>query len=144
MTFCQSLGFCYLNAHGFKKNSTAYARMAKSAVARLVWALWLHHNHKMSISYHNNGFVSSHQPVGRWFIFMCFLVRIFLMKLVGSQQPTCLCVNCQGGIRGWKHFAFIWIVFTFVELFSFMWGRHICARKMVFRFTCAVLWKLRG
>jgi len=30
-----------------------------------------------------------------------------LMKLVGYQQPTCLCVNCQNGIRGWKHFAFM-------------------------------------
>jgi len=25
---------------------------------------------------------------------------------------------CQDGIRGWNHFAFMWIVFTFVELFS--------------------------
>jgi len=58
------------------KNSTAYARMARSAVPRLFWALWLHHNHKMSISYRNNGLVSGHQPVGRWFIFMCCLVRI--------------------------------------------------------------------
>jgi len=65
-----------------------------------------------------------------------------ILKLVGYQQLICLCVNCQDGIRGWKHFAFMYIVFTFVELFSFMWGRHICVRKMVFRFTCAVLWKL--
>ena len=39
--------------------------------------LWLHHNHKMSISYHKNGLVSSHQTVRRWFIFMCFVVRMF-------------------------------------------------------------------
>ena len=39
--------------------------------------LCLHHNHKMSISYHKNGLVSSHQTVGRWFIFMCFVIRIF-------------------------------------------------------------------
>ena len=39
--------------------------------------LWLHHNHIMSISYHNNGLGSSHQSVGSWFIFMCFLLRIF-------------------------------------------------------------------
>jgi len=38
---------------------------------------WLHHNHKMSISYHKNGLVSSHQTVRRWFIFMCFVVRMF-------------------------------------------------------------------
>jgi len=67
-----------------------------------------------------------------------------LMKLVGYQWPTCLCVNFQDGIRGWKHFAFMWIIFTFVELFSFMWGRHICVRKMVYCFACAVLLKLYG
>ena len=39
--------------------------------------LWLHPNHKMSISYHKNGLVSSHQTVGRWFIFMCFVIRIY-------------------------------------------------------------------
>jgi len=39
--------------------------------------LWLHHNHKMFISYHENGLVSSHQTVGRWFNFVCFVVRIF-------------------------------------------------------------------
>jgi len=30
--------------------------------------LWLHHNHKISISYYKNGSVSCHQSVGRWFI----------------------------------------------------------------------------
>jgi len=32
----------------------------------------------------------------------------------------------------------MWIVFTFVQLFSFMWGqhRHSCILEMVFRFTC--------
>jgi len=39
--------------------------------------LWLHHNHKMSISYHKNGLVSRQQSVGRWLIFMCFVARIF-------------------------------------------------------------------
>ena len=39
--------------------------------------LWLHHNHKMPISYHKNGLVSSHQSAGSWLIFMCFVVRIF-------------------------------------------------------------------
>ena len=32
--------------------------------------LWLHHNHKMPISYYKNGFVSCHQSVGRWLIFV--------------------------------------------------------------------------
>jgi len=39
--------------------------------------LWLHHNHKMSIRYHKNGLASSYQTVGRLFIFMCFVIRIF-------------------------------------------------------------------
>jgi len=39
--------------------------------------LWLHHNHKMPTSYHRNGLVSSHQSVGRWLIFMCFVIKIF-------------------------------------------------------------------
>jgi len=39
--------------------------------------LWLHHKHKISYGYHKNGLISSHQSVGRWFIFMCFVVRIF-------------------------------------------------------------------
>jgi len=40
--------------------------------------LWSHHNDKMSIRYHKNGLVSSHQTFERWFIFiMCFVVRIY-------------------------------------------------------------------
>jgi len=39
--------------------------------------LWLHNNHKMYISYHKNGLGSSYQTVGRWYIFMCFVIRIF-------------------------------------------------------------------
>jgi len=31
-----------------------------------------------------------------------------------------------------------------LKLLSFIWGRHNCVRKMVFRFACAVLWKLHG
>jgi len=38
---------------------------------------WLHHNHKISVGYHKNGLVSSHQSIGRWFIFMCFVLKIF-------------------------------------------------------------------
>jgi len=55
---------------------------------------WLHHNHKMSISYHKNGLVSSHQTVGKWLIFM-FCSKNILMKLVGYKQPTCLCVMME-------------------------------------------------
>ena len=57
--------------------------------------LWLHHNHKMSISFHKNGLVTSHQTVGKWFIFMCFVIRMFWWKLVGYQQPSCLCVMME-------------------------------------------------
>jgi len=32
--------------------------------------LWLYHNHKMSLNYHKNGLVSSHQTVGSW-LFLC-------------------------------------------------------------------------
>ena len=49
---------------------------------------------------------------------------------------------CQDVIRVWSHFAFMRIVFTFVELFSFTWVQHNCVWKMEFRFTCEVLWKL--
>jgi len=31
--------------------------------------LWLHHDHKTSVSYHENVLVSSLQAVGRWFVF---------------------------------------------------------------------------
>jgi len=96
--------------------------------------LWLHHNHKMPISYHINGLVSSHQSVGRWLNFV-FCSKNILTELFGYQS---LLVS----VSRWN--SFMWIVFTFVELYSFMWGRHNCVRKMVFRFTCVVLWKLHG
>jgi len=56
--------------------------------------LWLHHNHKMSISYHKNGLVSHNQSVGRWLIFYVFCSKNIL-KPVGYQQPTCLCVKME-------------------------------------------------
>jgi len=62
--------------------------------------------------------VTSHQSVGRRFIFYVLCSKNLLMEPVGYQQRSCLCV--KDGIRGWN-FAFMWIVFTFVELFSFMW-----------------------
>jgi len=63
-----------------------------------------------------------------------------------SWLSTAYLSLCQYGIGGWKwkHFAFMRIVFTFMELFSFMCDWHNCVRKMVFRFTCAVLWKFHG
>jgi len=33
------------------------------------------------------------------------------MKVVGYQQPTCLCVMMEFVVL--NHFAFMWIVFTF-------------------------------
>jgi len=72
--------------------------------------LWLHHNHKMCISYHKNGLDSSHQIVGRWFIFMCFVIRIIDET---SWLSTASLSLCQDGIRGSNHFAFMWIVFIF-------------------------------
>ena len=49
----------------------------------------------MAINYHKNGLVSSHQTVGRWFIFFVLCRKIILMKRVGCQQPTCLCVKME-------------------------------------------------
>jgi len=56
-----------------QRNTTGEVATVRSCIT----LLWLHHNHKISISYHKNGLVSSHQFFGRWFVFMCFLVRIF-------------------------------------------------------------------
>jgi len=53
----------------------------------------------MSISYHKNGLVSSHQSVGRWFIFYVRCSKNILMKLVGYQQPTGLCVKMEFVVR---------------------------------------------
>ena len=43
-----------------------------------------------------------------------------------SWLSTAYMSLCQDGIRGWNDFAFMWIVFTFVELFSFTLVRHTC------------------
>ena len=102
--------------------------------------LCLHHHHKMSISYHKNGLVSTHQTVGRWFIFVLCNKNI-LMKQAGDQQPTCLCVMTEFVIGTISlHVNCV----HFLNLLSFMWGRHNCVRKTIFRFTCAVRWKLHG
>ena len=107
--------------------------------------LCLHHNHKMSISCHKNGLVSMvTNPLADGLFFMCFAVRIFWRNYLAINSLLVSVSLCQDGIRDWKRFAFMWIVFTFVELFLFTWDRHNCVRKMAFRFTCAVLWKLHG
>jgi len=51
--------------------------MLHTPVSSCMTLLCLYHNHKMSVNYHKNGFVSSHQTDGNWFIFTCFVVRIF-------------------------------------------------------------------
>jgi len=64
-------------------------------ISSCITLLCLHHNHKMSISYHKNWLVSGHQYVGRWFIFYVFCSKNILMELIGYQQPTCLCVKVE-------------------------------------------------
>ena len=54
-----------------------------------------HHNHKISISFHKNRLVSSHQSIGKWLIFHVFCSVNILTKLVCYQQPACLCVNME-------------------------------------------------
>ena len=103
--------------------------------------LWLHHNHKMSINYHKNGLVSSDQTVGRWCIFMCFVVRIFWGNWLAINS---LLVSVSRWNSWLELFCFHVNCFHFLKLLSFMWGRHKCIRKVVFRFACAVLWKLHG
>jgi len=103
--------------------------------------LWLHHNHKMSIRYHKNGLASSHQTVERWFIFMRFVIRIFWQN---SLAINSLLVSVSRWNSWLEPFRFHVNCVHFVKLFWFMWGRHNCVQKIVFRFSCAVLWKLHG
>jgi len=49
--------------------------------------------------------VTSHQSVGRRFIFYVLCSKKILMEPVGYQQRTWLCV--KDGIRGWNNFAFM-------------------------------------
>ena len=89
--------------------------------------LWLHHNHKMSIRYHKNGLVTSHQTVGKWFIFICFVIRGFDES---SWLSTAYLTLCHDGIRGWNHFAFMRIVFTFQRCFrSCGAGTIVCGKR---------------
>jgi len=75
----------------------------------------------MSISYHKNGLVSSHQSVGRWLIFYVLCSKNILMKLVGYQHPTCLCVMVEF-VVGTISLSCEMYSLSCVELFSFMWG----------------------
>ena len=103
--------------------------------------LWLHHNHKMSISYHKNGLVGSHESVGIWFIFMCFVTRISWWNKLAINS---LLVSVSRWNSWLEPIRFHVNCVQFLRLLSFMWGRHNCVRKMVFRFTCVVQWKLHG
>jgi len=94
----------------------------------------------MSISYHKHGLVNSHQSAVGWFIFFKLLCREnILTKLVGYQQPNCLCVKMEfvlGNIAlSCECIHFHGAVFVHV-------GPAQCVRKIVFHFACAVLWKL--
>jgi len=55
--------------------------------------------------------------------FLCFYVlctKNILTKLVGYQQPTCLCVKIEFVVGT---ISLLCELFTFVQLFLFMWGR---------------------
>jgi len=112
------------------------------AVAYHCYWLHTHHNHKMSIRFHKNGLVSSHQSVGRWLNFV-FCSKDILTKLVGYQQPTCLCVK-MGFVVGtisllcelFSHGCFrsrVWPVFVRTQLCTECFISHVqcCGSCMV-------------
>ena len=120
---------CYLHTALNNPNPIHAADGHYTRNSSCITLLWWHHNRKMSISHHKNGLVSSQQSVGRWFYFLCFVVRIF--DETGWLSTAYLSLS-QDGIRGWNHCAFMWNVFTLVELFSFMWDRYIVYGKLCF------------
>jgi len=69
------------NGHHMPLNEISHENFLRTPLytrnSGCITLLWLHHNHKMSLSYHKIGLVSRHQSVGRWLIFVCFVVRIF-------------------------------------------------------------------
>jgi len=96
----------------------------------------------MSISFHINGLVSSHQSVGRWLNFV-FCSKDILTKLVGYQQPTCLCVKMEFVVRTISLLCELFFYGNvFVHVCELLSSVHNCVRKKVFRFTRAMLWKL--
>ena len=60
----------YLPTHGILRGIVLTLSTLLTCNSCCITLIWLHHNHKMSISSHKNGLVSSHQTVGRWFIFV--------------------------------------------------------------------------
>jgi len=68
--------------------------------------------------------------------FYVFCSKNILMKLVGYQQPTCLCVKMEF-VVGTNCIHFRGAVFVHV-------GSAQLRTENSFRFTCAVLWKLHG
>jgi len=82
--------------------------------------LWLHHNHKMSIRYHKNGFASSYQTVRRLFIFMCFVIRIIWQNLLAINS---LLVSMSRWNLWLEPFGFHVNCVHFLKLLSFMWVR---------------------
>ena len=64
-----------------------------------------------------------HQSLVRCFVsknwFVVYSRRNILTKLVGYPQSTCLCVRMEFVIEFGLYVNF----FTFIQLFSFMWGR---------------------
>jgi len=74
--------------------------------------------------------------------FFVFCSKNILRKLVGYQQPACPCVEME---------CVVGTVSISCELYSLSWSCFracgadtIAYGKMVFHFTCAVLWKLHG
>jgi len=80
----------------------------------------------------------------RWTMVYFYVLcnKNILMKLVGYQQPILVSVSWRNS--WWETFRFHVNCVHFLKLLSFMWGRHNRVRKTVFRFTCAVRWKLYG
>ena len=122
--------------------STLQMGMTLVIVRSRITLLWSHHNHKISISYyHKNGLVSSHQSVGRWFIFMCFVVRIFWWSQLAISS---LLVSVSRWNSWLEQFRFQVNCIHFRKADFVHVGWHNCVQEMVFRFTCVLLWKLHG
>jgi len=115
-------------------------KFSRRGFAPLVTGLMVTPQSQNVHNFHKNGLISSHQSVGRWLIFYMFCSKDILTKLVGYHQPICLWVKMEF-VVGTISLSYD---LSLVELFSLMWGRHNCVRKIVFRFTYTVLWKLHG
>ena len=95
-TWCRNLAAVNCTLHWIVLTlSTLQMGITLVIVLSCITLLSLHHNHKISINDHKNGLISSHQSVGRWFIFYVLCSENILMKPVGYQQPTCVCVKME-------------------------------------------------